>query len=531
LEVAGVSGESCRLELRGITKVYPAVVANRAVNLSVRAGSIHAVLGENGAGKSTLMKIISGAVRADAGEMLWESERVSLHSPLQARRLGILMVYQHFSLFPALTVLDNLLLAIDNAGGRAALAERARLVSREHGIPVEPARYVHSLSVSERQQVEIVRCLLQSPRLLILDEPTSVLTPQAIEPLFGMLRRLADGGCSILYISHKLHEVRELCETATVLRQGRVVATVDPREESADSLARLMIGAAPPAVTRPSHGTENAVRLRVRDLSRPGEGDDGVALRQVAFSISGGEILGIAGIAGNGQAELLEALSGEKSGGVSGSVEIDGADVTRLGPQARRRHGLVYIPEERLGQGTVPSMSLGDNGLLTASHRALVRGGIIDRRAVRSFAERCIRDYDVRCGGVRAEARTLSGGNLQKFIVGRELSQTPAVVIAAQPTWGLDVGATAAIRKLLLSLRAQGAAILLVSQDLDELFDICDRLAVISHGRLSPISAVEETSIEEIGRWMGGDFTAGSPSSKGVERSRSLVLRQAQDEV
>lgn len=504
-----MSGRRCRLELRGITKIYPAVVASDGIDLRVEEGSIHAVLGENGAGKSTLMKIIYGAVEADAGDILWHGQRVAVASPADARRLGILMVFQHFSLFPALTVLDNLVLSAPGRVDRGDIARRAREVSRRYGIPVDPDRVVHSLSVGERQRVEIVRCLMHSPKLLILDEPTSVLTPQAIPPLFEMLRQLAADGCSILYISHKLHEVRQLCETATILRQGRVVATVDPRRESTQSLARQMIGSTPPAVRRTAAGEHQRIRLSVNGLRRPRPRDVGVALDGIAFAVRGGEVLGIAGIAGNGQAELLEVLSGEAAGDGSGIIEIDGRDVTRLGVRDRRRLGLVYIPEERLGQGAVPAMSLADNGLLTAAHLGLVRRGIINRQAVAAFAAGCIEAYGVRCPGVDADARTLSGGNLQKFIVGRELSQSPSVVVAAQPTWGLDVGATAAIRTLLLSLKQQGAAILAVSEDLDELLEICDRLAVISHGRLSPVSAVEATSVEEIGRWMGGDFAAG----------------------
>ena len=497
-------GPPLRLELRGIRKAFPAVVANDGIDLAVAPGSIHALLGENGAGKSTLMKIVYGVMRADAGRILWEGAPVDIATPSDARALGIGMVFQHFSLFPALSVTENIALALPAARDLAGLAAQAREVSVRYGIPIDPARAVHSLSVGERQRVEVVRNLLQEPRLLIMDEPTSVLTPLAVRELFRMLRQVAGEGRSILYISHKLDEVRELCDTATILREGRVVGRVDPRRESTRTLAERMIGAAPPALRRTPLARRPRERLGVDWRGRPAGSPDGVVLRDLCFEVGGGEILGIAGIAGNGQSELLAALAGETRAASADAVRIDGKPAGHLGVRARRRRGLVHVPEERLGRAAVPGMSLARNALLTASHHGLVRRGWLRSGAISAFARRCIDTYDVRCGGEGADARTLSGGNLQKFVVGRELLQAPSVALVAQPTWGLDVRAAAAIRSALLGMRSEGAAILLVSEDLDELFELSDRIAVIASGRLSPLRRIDETDIEEIGRWMGG---------------------------
>jgi simple sugar transport system ATP-binding protein len=496
-----------RLALSGISKQYPSVKANDGVNLIVKPGEIHAVLGENGAGKSTLMKIIYGAVRPDEGEIRWQGEVVEIGSPAAARKLGIGMVFQHFSLFETLTVGENIALALDDKFDMKALSKRIRDVSADYGLDVDPQRHVHSLTVGERQRVEIVRCLLQNPRLLIMDEPTSVLTPQAVKKLFTVLRRLAAEGCSILYISHKLDEIRALCENATVMRGGRVTGNVDPRNETDASLAQLMVGHSLPDYQRRQH-TPGDVRLAVKNLSVASPDPFGTSLENVSFVVQAGEIFGIAGVSGNGQAELLASLSGEIRDAhvATDAVSICGTPAARLSAGARRRLGFAFVPEERLGRGAVPAMSLAENGLLTAHRQSMVRGGWVNSRAVKSFADRCIKAFDVRCGGSGAFAQSLSGGNLQKFIVGREILQEPKVLVVAQPTWGVDVGAAGFIRQQLLDLAARGVAILVISEELEELFDICDRLAVIARGKLSPVRKTRETNAEEVGLFMAGLF-------------------------
>jgi simple sugar transport system ATP-binding protein len=504
-----------RLQLLKISKAYPAVVANAQVDLTVMPGEIHAVLGENGAGKSTLMKIIYGVTRPDRGQILWEGRQVDIASPQAARRLGIGMVFQHFSLFETLTVAENISLALDGAATPATLAPRIRAVSAAYGLPVDPDRLVHSMSVGERQRVEIVRCLLQSPRLLIMDEPTSVLAPQAVQTLFQALRRLAAEGCSILYISHKLDEIRALCDRATVLRAGRVTGAANPREESARSLAEMMIGRELPAC-RLGPCTPGEPRLLLDGLSMATADPFGTDLDDLHLQVHAGEIVGIAGISGNGQQELLRALSGETRTAAQGALHLLGAEVGRLGPAARRQRGLGFVPEERLGRGAVPDLSLSDNALLTGYGAGMVARGLIRFNRVRDFSRQVIERFQVKCGGERSVAGSLSGGNLQKFIVGREVLLKPQVLVVAQPTWGVDIGASMLIRQALIDLRDQGVAVLVLSEELDELFMISDRLVVLAGGRLSPAIATQETNKDQIGIWMSGNFMPVSQVDSGA---------------
>jgi simple sugar transport system ATP-binding protein len=495
-----------RLELRGISKRYPGgVLANDAVGFAVMPGEIHALLGENGAGKSTLVKIIYGVLQADVGSIRWDGREVSVASPREARALGIGMVFQHFSLFEAMTVLENIALGIDEARDLRALAARIVEVSKAYGLPLDPRRHVHTLSVGERQRIEIVRCLLQNPKLLIMDEPTSVLTPQEVELLFATLRQLADEGCSILYISHKLEEIRALCHRATILHQGRVVAECDPTRESARSMAELMIGSELAGISRQRQRMVGEPRLAVSDLSLPAEQPFGTDLREIALEVRGGEIFGIAGVAGNGQTELLAALSGERTVPRPETVRIDGRAVGHLGAKARRDRGLACVPEERDGHGAVTDMSLVENAVLTGYGRMrLLASGFIRGGAAARYAGSVVERFRVVTSSVEAAASSLSGGNLQKFIVGREILQTPGVLVAGQPTWGVDAGAAAAIHQALIDLAANGAAVLVISQDLDELLSLTDRLAVINEGVLSPPLVSHAASIEQIGLLMGG---------------------------
>jgi simple sugar transport system ATP-binding protein len=493
-----------RLELRGLTRRFGSFTANQSIDLVVKPGQIHALLGENGAGKSTLVKMVYGTLRPDEGEILWEGERLAGHDPRAARRRGIGMVFQHFSLFEALSVLENIALGLDAPGPAAALATRVRQVSAAYGLPLDPDRAVHELSVGERQRIEIVRCLLQAPRLLVMDEPTSVLSPQEVGMLFTTLRQLAADGCSILYISHKLDEIRSLCEAATVLRAGRVVAVCDPRQETTASLARMMMGGdlKPPVRTAAARSPAPRLVLDGLNLKAQGASQD---LHGVSLDLYGGEIAGIAGIAGNGQNELFATISGERLAGSPHDVLIDNASAGRLPPAARRAAGLCCVPEERNGHAAVPSFSLADNALLTAHHRAgLVRHGMIRPGAAKRYAEQIITGFGVRCGGPASPARSLSGGNLQKFILGREIQQKPGVLVVCQPTWGVDAGAAALIHAALLALAAAGTAVLVISQDLDELLVLCHRLAVLHAGRLSPLRPAAELSVSDIGLLMGG---------------------------
>jgi simple sugar transport system ATP-binding protein len=450
------------------------------------------------------MKIVYGVTRPDEGRIEWEGRQVEIRSPAAARRLGIGMVFQHFSLFETLTVAENIALALDERTAPATLAARIREVSESYGLPIDPQRLVHSMSVGERQRVEIVRCLLQSPRLLIMDEPTSVLTPQAVTTLFTTLRRLAAEQVSILYISHKLDEVRALCDTATVLRGGRVSGTAIPREESNESLARMMVGAElHECRLKPQQPGD--VRLELAALTLASEDPFGTHLQDIRLNVRAGEIVGIAGVSGNGQRELLAAISGESRSSQS-AIRIRNQDAGNLDPAQRRRLGLCFVPEERLGRGAVPDMNLADNALLTAYGAGLVSRGLVQHAASRQFARDTIAQFDVKCGNELALARTLSGGNLQKFIVGRETRLQPQVMVVAQPTWGVDIGASQLIRQALIDLRDRGAAVLVISEELDELYEICDRLAVLSRGRLSPLRAKAELPLEKLGVWMTGDF-------------------------
>ncbi len=495
-----------RLQLSGITKHYPAVVANSEVSLTVEPGQIHAVLGENGAGKSTLMKIIYGSVQADAGKVQVDGQPVAIRNPQEARALGISMVFQHFNLFETLTVAENVWLGLDQAQSLAEVSRQIAATTEEYGLQLDPTRPVHTLSVGERQRVEIVRALLTQPRLLILDEPTSVLTPQAVDKLFVTLRLLAERGCSILYISHKLHEIRELCNACTVLRGGKVTGVCDPRQESNASLSRLMIGAEPPALQHHARPT-GAVVLQVQGLSLPREEQFGMDLQQVSLQVRAGEVVGIAGVSGNGQKELLYALSGEDTRANAEAVTIGSTAVGRLGPGARRALGLHFVPEERLGRGAVPTLSLAANLLLTRRD-AVGQGGWLQLGQLEEQAAGIIHRFAVKAGGPQAAARSLSGGNLQKFIVGREIEAGPQLLIVSQPTWGVDVGAAAQIRAEILKLRDAGCAVLVVSEELEELFDLSDRLYVMAKGQLSPSLPRQDATVELVGQWMSGLWDA-----------------------
>ncbi|MDP3172274.1 MAG: ABC transporter ATP-binding protein [Polaromonas sp.] len=475
------------------------------VSVKIEAGAFHALLGENGAGKSTLVKCAMGYYAADQGQILLNDREVEIAHPRQAHELGLGMVYQHFTLVPNMTVLENFVLSrgdlpavIDWAAERRAL--NAFFETTPFTVPVDVA--VADLAAGQKQKGEILRQLYLKRNLLILDEPTSVLTPQAVENLFVTLRQLAAGGCSILYISHKLHEIRELCTACTVLRGGKVTGVCDPRQESNASLSRLMIGAEPPALEHREVAL-GATVLEVQDLSLAREDQFGMDLTHISLAVRAGEVVGIAGVSGNGQKELLYALSGEDTRAGPQAVQVAGQGVGKLNPAQRRALGLHFVPEERLGRGAVPALSLAHNLLLTRRD-AVGRGGWLQLRALRAQAAAIIDRFKVKAGGPGAAAQSLSGGNLQKFIVGREIAANPSLLIVSQPTWGVDVGAAAQIRGEILKLRDSGCAVLVVSEEMEELFDICDRMYVMAKGQLSPPLARADATVALVGQWMSG---------------------------
>ena len=505
--------ETSLLAVEGVTKVFGTLRANDNVSLKIERGEIHALLGENGAGKSTLVKMLYGTLQPNEGRIVWDGKPVTIASPNFARNLGIGMVFQHFSLFDALTAAENIALSLPGSESVASVSTKARDVSQAYGLPLDPNSLVGDLSVGERQRIEIVRCLLQEPDLIILDEPTSVLTPQEADKLFVTLERLRDEGKSILYISHRLDEVRRICSRATVLRHGKVTGECDPRKETPGSLARMMVGGDIGEIERsfqPEHAPETKPLLSIKNLSQAPNGPFAIALKDISLDVHPGEIIGIAGVAGNGQGEFFDAISGERRQADANTVVLRGTPAGRMGISERRLLGAGFVPEERLGHGAVPSMSLSSNLFLSravSDRKMFTRGGalgIVATGAIAAAAKRISTEMDVRKSAEDPDAGALSGGNLQKFLIGRELDRSPAVLVINQPTWGVDAGACARIHQAIVDLAREGAAVLIISQDLDELFEIADKICVMNHGSLSkPLDAAKATP-EEIGLLMGG---------------------------
>jgi len=475
-------------------------------------GEIVALLGENGAGKSTLMKIVYGVTRPDDGTIAVNGTTVEIDSPRRARALGISMVFQEFALFDSLTVMQNIALGLPPTS-TTALKARVLELARRYGLEIDWERHTSDLAVGERQRIEILRALLSRPQVLILDEPTSVLTPQAVDRLFKTLRELSATGVSVILISHKLHEVRSLATRCLVMRAGKLIAEVDPRLQSDASLAQLMLGEEPSIIaTRESAAGE--IALEVRNLNMLGMNSAEV-LHDISFDVRSGEIVGIAGISGNGQRTLMAALAGERSAAPD-AIRLFDQPVGALGTAQRRALGLRYVPEQRLGHAVVSSMTLGENALLTdlAAHA----GSILNVTRSRAVAAQILERFRVRAASADQRIETLSGGNLQKFIVGREVLPEPRVLLLDQPTSGVDAGSAASIRNELIALRARGCAILIVSEDIDELYQLADRLIVIAGGRASPPRPTRELIMAELGRLMAGTQDMDETRERRAER-------------
>jgi simple sugar transport system ATP-binding protein len=495
------------LQMTGITKRFPGVVANEHVDFEVRRGEIHTLFGENGAGKSTLMRVLYGLYRPDEGEIRINGERVSIASPADAIRRGIGMIHQHFMLVDTLTVAENVALGEKSTRGPLTdlgrVSTKIRELADTYGLKVDPQAIIWQLSVGERQRVEIIKALYRNVSLLVLDEPTAVLTPREVDELFVVLRQMTEGGRGLVFISHKIHEVLDISARMTVLRQGRNVGTIQASEATRERLVELMVGRSVALESQTTKGVASEIRLAVSDLRV--RGDRGTeAVRGLSLDVSGGEIVGIAGVSGNGQRELAEAIAGIRSP-MSGSIRLDGTELAGARPADARVAGLAYVPEERMRDGVVPEFTVAQNLLLVENRdRRFSRLGFLRRRAIRNHCQELVSEFDVRTPSLDTPARNLSGGNIQKLIMARELSGRPRVLLVAQPTRGIDVGATHYIHERLVAQRDSGTACLIVSEDLDEIMTICDRVLVMYEGRIIGSADPRVNSREDIGMMMAG---------------------------
>jgi ABC-type uncharacterized transport system ATPase subunit len=497
------------LEMRHISKQFPGVLANDDVSFVARRGEVHALLGENGAGKSTLMNILCGLYQADSGEIVVNGQPVVFHSPRDAIKSGVGMVHQHFMLVPSQSVAENVILGLRNVNfvleTTQIEAEVAR-IGEEFGLPVDPRAKVWQLSVGEQQRVEIIKLLYRGAQILILDEPTAVLTPQETETFFQTLREMTAAGKTIILISHKLDEVLEIADRITVLRGGRHVATVDNQGLTKSHLASLMVGREVLFRVEKPEAKLGETRLKMENVSALN--DKGIpALRGLSLHLRSGEIVGVAGVAGNGQRELAEVICGLRAT-ESGSIDISSHQVTNAPPIVMIEAGIAYVPEDRSATGSAPNLSIAEN-LALKNYRTIGQGGrfFLSRRALREQAQKLIKQYNIATPSPDTAARLLSGGNLQKVILAREIAQQPLVTVAAYPTRGLDVGATENVRSILVNERSNGAAILLISEDLDEIFAIADRILVLFEGRIAGEMSEAEADLEQIGLMMAGAYT------------------------
>ena len=493
------------LKINSITKSFPRVMANKDVSFSIKKNSVHALLGENGAGKSTLVKILYGLLKPDEGSIYFNDNTLNISSPSDARSKGIGMVFQHFSLFESLTVRENLILGIDDKISYSELKNKLTDISSRYELPIDLEAPITTLSAGEKQRVEIIRILLQDPQLLIMDEPTSVLTPQEVISLFKTLEALIKEGRTILYITHKLEEVINLCTDVTIMRNGAVIDSCSIDNQTAETLATKMLGERLGEIkTDYSHLTET-VKFKTKNISANFNDPFFTDLKDVSFEVKEGEIFGIAGIAGNGQSELMDILTGENNKIDSGSIIFDNINIESFNPKKRRDLSMAFVPENRLGHSAVPELSLSENILLSQfPNNNFIKKGIINYSNIETHVNTVISDFKVVTPDSSVKASSLSGGNLQKFVIGREILSNPKLLIISHPTWGIDAGAEFAIRESLINLSKQGTSIIVLSQDLDELFELTHRIAVIFNGSLSKSYETKNINIEKIGLLMGG---------------------------
>ena len=503
-----------KLELRGITKRFPGVIANRDISLTIEPGEIHALLGENGAGKTTLMNVLFGLYQPDEGQILIDGKPVTFHDPGDAIAAGIGMVHQHFMLVPVFTVTENVMLGVESVRGafgqqldRAAARKRIVEISDAHNLRVDPDALVEDLPVGVRQRVEIIKTLYRRSDLLVLDEPTAVLTPQEDEELFEIMRSLQASGTSIVFITHKLNEAMEIADRITVLRSGRVVGTTTPKQATLESLAAMMVGRPVSLVVDKEPAKPGDVVLSIENLVvRDDRGH--VTVDGLTLEVRAGEIVAIAGVQGNGQTELVEAITGLRAP-IAGHVRIEGQTVP-LQPRPILEAGVAHVPEDRLEEGCVPAFSIAENLVLNTYYREPFSKGLqLDRKAIQDQATELVHDFDIRTPSIFNAVGNLSGGNQQKVIVAREFSRPIHLLVAAQPTRGLDVGSIEYIHGRIVQKRDEGAAVLIVSTELDEVFALADRIAVMYQGRIVDVLDPERATPQQLGLLMGGSRPVG----------------------
>ena len=493
------------IEFKNITKKFPRVIANNNVSFNIKKSSVHALLGENGAGKSTLVKVLYGLLQPEEGYINFNNQQLVISSPSDAREKGIGMVFQHFSLFESLTVRDNLILGIDENISFSKLQKKLEDISSRYNLPLDLDSPITALSAGEKQRVEIVRILLQDPELLIMDEPTSVLTPQEVKSLFETLNALVAEGRTILYITHKLEEVISLCDTVTIMRSGEVIDTSSIENQTAESLATKMLGQKLEDLKKDNAHVKNEINFETKNISCSFNDPFFTDIKNISLEVNKGEIFGIAGVAGNGQSELMDILVGENNRIDSGEIIFKNINIENFNPQQRRNLSIAFVPENRLGHSAVPELTLSENILLSQfAHNKFSKYGIIDKNYIENHTNTVIKNFNVVTPGSDAKASSLSGGNLQKFVIGREITSNPELLIISHPTWGIDAGAEHSIRESLINLSKNGTSIIVISQDLDELIEITHRMSVIYDGKLSKSFNTKDIDITKLGLLMGG---------------------------